>query len=112
MTDAILYELRRDAAWITLNRPERRNALSEEIVLGLRTHLAAAIADAHVRFIVVTGAGSAFCAGADLKSAGVGTAEENPFVGVMKTIWNAPKPVIGRINGHAFGGGIGLAGGL
>ena len=109
MTDATLYNLRRDAAWITLNRPERRNALSEEIVQGLRTHLATAIADEGVRFIVVTGAGSAFCAGADLKSGGVGTEEENPFVGVMKTIWNAPKPVIGRINGHAFGGGIGLA---
>lgn len=110
MTTATLYELRRDAAWITLNQPEKRNALSDVLVGELRDHLRAAIADARARVIVLTGAGSAFCAGADLKGGGVrATDEENPFVTVMKTIWESPKPVIGRINGPAFGGGVGLA---
>jgi methylglutaconyl-CoA hydratase len=110
MSEPVLYDLRRDVAWITLNQPDKRNALSGDIVAGLLLHLRAAIADAHVRAIVVTGTGTAFCAGADLKSGGVAAGEaENPFVTVMNTIWEAPKPVIGRINGHAFGGGVGLA---
>jgi methylglutaconyl-CoA hydratase len=110
MSEATRYEVRRDTAWITLDQPEKRNALSNDLVAGLLAGLRTAIGDARVRSIVLTGAGTAFCAGADLRSGGVAAAEgENPFVTVMKTIWEAPKPVIGRINGHAFGGGVGLA---
>jgi methylglutaconyl-CoA hydratase len=111
MSEAVLYERRGPAAWITLNQPERRNALGDDLVRGLRDHLARAVADPAVRVIVLTGAGPAFCAGADLKAGGVGAtheAAENPFVTVMRTIWESPKPVIGRVNGHAFGGGVGL----
>jgi len=110
MSTAVLYEVRRAAAWITLNQPERRNALSDELVGELLAHLRTAIADPQVRSVVVTGAGKAFCAGADLKSGGIRAGdEETPFVTALKTIWNSPKPVVACINGPAFGGGVGLA---
>lgn len=110
MSTPTLYEVRGPAAWITLNRPENRNALSGELVAGLLGDLRRALADEAVRVIVITGNGPVFCAGADLKGGGVSAGSgEQPFVTVMKTIWNSPKPVIGRINGSAFGGGVGLA---
>ena len=67
-TEATLYEIKQGAAWITLNRPENRNALSSILVTELYDHIMAANADDAVRSIVITGNGPAFCAGADLKS--------------------------------------------
>ena len=65
---ATLFELRDGAAWIRLNRPENRNALSAPLVNELYHHLQQANQDSAVRCIVLTGSGPAFCAGADLKS--------------------------------------------
>ena len=63
-TDATLYDVKNGAAWITLNRPENRNALSSVLVLELYEHLLVANDDPNVRCIVITGTDPAFCAGA------------------------------------------------
>jgi methylglutaconyl-CoA hydratase len=105
------YELRHSAAWITLDSPENRNALSGPLVSELGAHLRAAIADPAVRAIVLTGTGPAFCAGADLKNRGDAVTADtgkNPFVEILRLMWDGPKPVIVAANGHAFGGGVGL----
>ena len=110
---AALIDIRQGAAWITLNRPEQRNALSAALVNALADLLDAALADPAVRCIVLTGNGPAFCAGADLKSppgqvvdgrAGVSLAD------VLVRLQDSPKPVIAAINGAAFAGGLGLVG--
>ena len=112
--EATLYEIRDGAAWITLNRPENRNALSAILVTELYDHLTNANADDEVRSIVITGNGPAFCAGADLKSPpgqlseGVGRAVH--YADVLTAIIDSPKPVIAAVNGAAFAGGLGLVG--
>jgi methylglutaconyl-CoA hydratase len=105
----------RGVATLTLNRPENRNALSMELVESLAAHLAIAIEDKAVRVVVLTGAGTVFCAGADLKerktvSGGADSTEDLPtFVRVFQAIADSPKPVVAKLNGHAMAGGLGLA---
>ena len=112
-TEATRYEIRQGAAWITLNRPENRNALSAVLVNELDAHLVAANDDPAVRCIVITGTGPAFCAGADLKnppgSPGA-SGRSVQFSDVLKRILDSPKPVIAAVNGAAFAGGLGLVG--
>ena len=110
---ATLYEIKNGAAWITLNRPQNRNALSAVLVSELYGHLLAANADSAARSIVITGAAPAFCAGADLKSqpgASVEGRHAVPYPQILATIVQSPKPVIAAVNGAAFAGGLGLVG--
>ncbi|MCY4095310.1 MAG: enoyl-CoA hydratase-related protein [Gammaproteobacteria bacterium] len=112
-TEATLYNVDRGAAWITLNRPENRNALSAVLVSELYEHLGVANDDPDVRCIVITGTDPAFCAGADLKSPPGGSIEGRrsvPYPDVLTRIQDSNKPVIAAVNGAAFAGGLGLVG--
>jgi len=108
MTDATLYSVESGVATITLNRPDNRNALSVELVNSLGDDVNRAMADDEVRLIVLTNESNTFCAGADLKG---GSTEEprHSLVGILETMQDGPKPVVGRIAGHCTGGGNGLA---
>lgn len=101
---------------VYLNRPEVHNAMNEKLMKELTTCFKELIKDNDTRIIILTGKGKSFCAGADLnwmKSMAKYSKEENIkdsrlLLNLYEAIYNCPKPVIGRINGHAFGGGLGL----
>lgn len=105
---AVTRTVDRGVATITLNRPDNRNALSTELVDALGDQLHAALDDDRVRALVLTNAGTTFCAGADLSSRSAGSPRYS-FVDILTAVLDAPKPVIGRIAGHCMGGGVGLA---
>lgn len=101
---------------VTLNRPERRNAIDLDMRVVLAEALEGAMADGGVRAMVLTGAGGVFCAGGDVKS----MARQSPegarprlvaFQRVMRAIWAGPKPVVAAVEGFAYGAGVGLAAG-
>ena len=102
--ETVLYEATDGVATVTLNRPERLNAWTAQLGVELGDAMATADADDDVRAVVVTGAGRAFCAGADLSGGefGGGAAPQ------LRECWpyQVRKPVIAAINGHAVGVGI------
>jgi methylglutaconyl-CoA hydratase len=103
-------------ARVTLARPDIRNAFNDVMIRELREVFAALGADDGVRVVVLTGEGKAFCAGADLhwmRRVLKYTYEENyedslNLARLMREVYDCPKPVVGRINGAAIGGGTGL----
>lgn len=105
----VRYQVSNGVAEITLDRPERRNALNDEMVQELLARFRQAQEDAAARVIVLRGVGDTFCAGADLKSGGVPAQPgEQAFAVLLRTMWNCPKPIVGCVSGSAFGGGLGL----
>ena len=117
----ILYETRENIAQITLNRPEARNAYSDEMVAELVASLDRAEADENVRALIITGAGRSFCAGGDLKAmrdrtgmfGGDPIELRRKYLQGIQTIPRRfdsfEKPTIAAINGAAIGAGLGLA---
>lgn len=114
LDDEVLYELRGRAAWIIINRPERRNAMAVSTVQKLTEAFIKAGEDPEVWGIVITGTGDkAFCAGGDLKEmdqiARSGKQIHVPMTGLYRNLFEVMlesyKPVIAAINGHAIAGG-------
>ena len=111
----IVYDKREKVATITLNRSKSLNALNTALLTELRTALEDAEADVEVRAVVLTGAGKkAFCAGADIvelleKSATEASAWSRWVQGIITAIEKMRTPVIAKINGICFGGGLELA---
>jgi enoyl-CoA hydratase len=112
----VRYEVAGAVARVTIDRPERRNAMSFGVMEGLRDAAAAAKADDDVRVFVLTGAGEkAFCAGADLGSGGIADGATVAHDGrgmladLFRDFWGLGKPTIARVRGYALAGGFGLA---
>jgi enoyl-CoA hydratase len=110
MPDSVLFEVRDHAALITVNDPDRRNAVTGEISAGLRAAVARAEADTGVHAVIVTGAGSAFCAGADLSALGsaAGAGLRALYDGFL-AVADCALPTVAAVNGPAVGAGLNLA---
>jgi len=116
MEAAVLYAVADRVATITINRPERRNALSGAVIDGLVASLQRARADRGVRVVVLTGAGDkAFCAGADLSAGATDGAfaeiheGRRGLVKVFEAAYGLGRPLITRVRGFALAGGFGIA---
>lgn len=112
-TPELGVQVRGGALWLTVQREERRNALSHSVLAAMTQAIESAGADRTLRAIVVTGAGTkAFCAGADLQSAKAFTLDYSEPYGHLAQLLRAAKacnlPLVARVNGACMAGGMGL----
>ena len=109
---AVVIDVADGVATLTLSDPDNRNTLTAAVVGGLLDALAAAEADPAVRVIVITNVGRVFCAGADLGQQSAPSPDARGARGfdeLLRAIQASTTPVVGRIDGHAVAGGVGLA---
>src|SRR5216684_4172436 len=116
MYQTLLLEISGNIATITLNRPEKRNAISTPMMAELQTALDE-IEKSHARVGILTGAGKAFCAGMDLdmlaaiakQSPAENQEDSRRIAKLFRRIWSFPRPLIAAVNGVAYAGGCGIA---
>jgi enoyl-CoA hydratase/carnithine racemase len=107
----VAYEVRGPAAWVTIDREERRNALGPDVIAALLEALDRAGSDHEVRVVVLTGSGDrAFSAGGDISGfSATSGGDPRELIGrLLTSIVRHPKPVVARVNGRALGGGFGV----
>ncbi len=112
MTDDLVLRSDRDGlATLTLNRPDKLNALNPAVFVELRRHLDAIADDETIGCVVLTGAGRAFCAGHDLEAIASHEAAPSKHFEpeTVDALENLPQPTIARIHGHCYTGGLELA---
>jgi len=112
LTEHVAYELKDRIAWVTLTRPEARNALTDAIAEGLVLAVDEVQRDTRVRAVILSSEGPVFCAGGDLKSFAGGSISADFGDTVHKGLLGlhrSPAPVVGAVQGAAIGYGLGLA---
>ncbi|HVX44456.1 MAG TPA: enoyl-CoA hydratase-related protein [Mycobacteriales bacterium] len=105
------YDVAGGVGTITLDSPHNRNALSRELMVTVRRHLAEANAAEDVRMVVLSHTGPVFCSGMDLAESAAADAQDLPVLqlpALLEALWTLPKPVIARVGGAVRAGGLGL----
>jgi methylglutaconyl-CoA hydratase len=116
MYSTLLLEFSGEIARITLNRPDKRNAINPQMMCDLQTAFDT-IEKSHSRLVILTGAGKCFCAGMDLdmlatiakQSAAENQEDSRRIAKLLRRIWSFPRPLIAAVNGAAYAGGCGIA---
>src|ERR1700724_3362226 len=117
MYSTLLLECRDAIATITLNRPDKRNAVTSTMIADLQSALDAIEKNHSTRVVILTGAGKAFCVAMDLEMLAT-IAKQSPaenqedsrrIAKMLRRLWSFPRPMIAAVNGPAFAGGCGIA---